>query len=103
MNDTEITNKAKVFFMDDDPKNVIATKEFGVKSVLVNKCEIEYIQQAFNFLYEFNEKHEIYVDLEHPHTEPLFSDEDNSSSELINAIPFEPLPNGEYTPWESND
>jgi len=116
MSNTEITNKANVFFMDDDKKHTDAATDYKIKAVLVDEIGISYIHQAFNFLYDFNEKHEIYVDLKDPDTEPLFSDEENSylTSEAIKAIPFEPLfgeyydeytakslSDGECTPWES--
>ncbi|BDU60349.1 hypothetical protein FLA4_07590 [Candidatus Rickettsia kotlanii] len=91
--------------MDDDIKHVNAAKDYGITVVLVKNKGTEHIHEAFNFLYEFNEQHEIYVELEEPTTEPLLSDEKSTylSPEAINAISFEPISSdyyldGEYTP-----
>jgi|GEM_PF-4022837 len=107
MSNTEITNKANVFFMDDDKKHTDAATDYKVKAVLVDKTGTSYIHQAFNFLEQFNVDHGIIVDLVDPATEPL-SDEENTylSPETIRAIPFDPISkgyysDGEYTPWES--
>nr|WP_232202764.1 hypothetical protein [Rickettsia montanensis] len=102
----EITNKKNVFFMDDYIKHVNAAKDYGITAVLVKNKGTEHIHEAFNFLYEFNEQHEIYVEREEPATELLLSDEESTylSPEAIKAISFEPISSdyysdGEYTPW----
>ncbi|WP_194287755.1 hypothetical protein [Rickettsia massiliae] len=46
-------------------------KTYGITAVLVKNKGTEHIHKAFNFLYEFNEQHEIYVELEEPATENL--------------------------------
>lgn len=92
--------------MDDDKKHTDAAKDYGIIAVLVKNKGTEHIHKAFNFLYDFNEKHEIYAELEEPATEPLLSDEESTylSPEAIKATPFEPISredysDGEYTPW----
>ena len=109
MNNTEITNKKNIFSMDDDIKHVNAAKDYGITAVLVKNKGTEHIHKAFNFLYEFNEQHEIYVELEEPATEPL-TDEENTclSPGAITAIPFDPISredylDSEYTPWGGGD
>ncbi|ABV74693.1 hypothetical protein A1C_01910 [Rickettsia akari str. Hartford] len=61
-NNTGVTNTKNVFFMDDDIKYVNAAKYYGITEVLVENKGKEHIHKAFNFLYEFNEQHEIYVE-----------------------------------------
>ncbi|MCC8407070.1 MAG: hypothetical protein LN560_05735 [Rickettsia endosymbiont of Sceptobius lativentris] len=97
MNNTGITNKANVFFMDDDEKHIKAAKD--ITAVWVKKDDKEYIQKAFNFLYKFNEQHEIYVELNRLDTEHLLSEED-VRQEIIKTIPFDPYYSDgeEYTP-----
>ncbi|MCC8418945.1 MAG: hypothetical protein LN590_05240 [Rickettsia endosymbiont of Glossina mortisans submortisans] len=97
MNNTGITNKANVFFMDDDEKHIKAAKD--ITAVWVKKDDKEYIQKAFNFLYKFNEQHEIYVELNRLDTEYLLSEED-VRQEIIKTIPFDPYysDSEEYTP-----
>ena len=99
-----------VFFMDADIKHVNAAKDYGITVVLVKNKGTEHIHETFNFLYEFNEQYEIYVELEEPATEPLLSDEESTylSPEAIKAISFEPISSdyysdGEYTPWGGGD
>ncbi|MFY9590018.1 hypothetical protein [Rickettsia endosymbiont of Halotydeus destructor] len=100
MRKNEIANKAHVFFMDDDIKNIIAAEKEGIKAVLVEEFGTEYIHKAFNFLQEFNESHGINVDLVEPRTEPLM---DNESSEENNMeVEFNLLKIG-YTPLEKED
>jgi hypothetical protein len=76
--------------MDDDKKHTDAAKDYGIIAVLVKNKGTEHIHKAFNFLYDFNEKHEIYAELEEPAAEPLLSDEESTylSPEAIKAIPF---------------
>ncbi|MCZ6902002.1 MAG: hypothetical protein O7C60_07695 [Rickettsia endosymbiont of Ixodes persulcatus] len=54
--------------MDDDKKHTDAAKDYKIQAAWVKKDDKEYIQEAFNFLYDFNEKREIYVELEDPIT-----------------------------------
>ncbi len=99
MNNTEITNKKNVFFMDDDTKHTDAAKDYGITAVLVENKGKEHIHQACNFLYKFNEQHEIYVDFKDTDTEFFLSEKD-----LRETIPFDPcsydyyLNSEEYTP-----
>ncbi|MGX6960806.1 MAG: hypothetical protein ACIPMY_06370 [Rickettsia endosymbiont of Pentastiridius leporinus] len=86
MRNTEITNKANIFFMDDDPKNVIAAKEFEIKSVLVNKRGTEYIDSVFKSLKKFNVTCGIKVKLEYLITKP----EDDTYYPL-DEIGFDPI------------
>ncbi|MCC8467869.1 MAG: hypothetical protein LN589_04190 [Rickettsia endosymbiont of Eriopis connexa] len=81
--------------MDDDKKHTDAAKDYGVTAVLVEKDGTKYIHEAFNFLYDFNEKHEIYVELEDPAAEPWVSDEENR--DLIRKVPFEPFSDDYYS------
>lgn len=62
MSNTDITNKANVFFMDDDQKHITAAHRLGVQAVLVKKEGTEHIDSAYNFLWKFNAEQEIYVD-----------------------------------------
>ena len=78
MRNTEITNEKNVFFMDDTLKHIKAVEKYEIKAVWVKTKGTENIHQALNFLYDFNEKHEIYVELNYPDTEPLLSDEENT-------------------------
>ncbi|HJD56398.1 MAG TPA: hypothetical protein LFW21_07345 [Rickettsia endosymbiont of Pyrocoelia pectoralis] len=104
MRNTKITNKANVFFMDDDPKNVIAAKEFGIQAVLVEEDGIKYIREAFNFLSQFNK---IDVKLEDPDTEHSSSDEDESylEQDAMKKIGFYPMDKDCFsdTPWEGDN
>ncbi|MCX4083446.1 hypothetical protein N7281_00815 [Rickettsia hoogstraalii] len=100
INNTGVTNKKNVFFMDDDIKHVNAAKDYGITAVLVENKGKEHIHQACNFLYKFNEQHEIYVDFKDTDTEFFLSEKD-----LRETIPFDPcsddyyLNSEEYTPW----
>lgn len=81
--------------MDDDIKHVNAAKDYGVKAVLVENKGKEHIHQACNFLYKFNEQHEIYVELDRLDTEHLLSEED-VRQETIKTIPFDPCSDDYY-------
>ncbi|ABV73249.1 hypothetical protein A1E_01520 [Rickettsia canadensis str. McKiel] len=75
---------------------------YKIQAVWVKKDDKDYIQEACNFLYDFNEKHEIYVELEDPATEIYDKNSICFSQEEINTIPFEPFSSGydsdgEYT------
>ncbi|WP_341786944.1 hypothetical protein [Rickettsia endosymbiont of Cantharis rufa] len=76
MSNTEITNKANVFFMDDTKKHTDAAKDYGTIAVLVKNKGTEHIDKAFNFLYEFDEQHEIYVELNYLDAAPPLSEKD---------------------------
>jgi len=69
MEKTGITNIKNVFFMDDDPKNVIAATDFGIQAVLVGKDGIEYINEVYNFWHKFNNGHDIFVEFNNPFIE----------------------------------
>jgi FMN phosphatase YigB (HAD superfamily) len=103
MRNIGITNKKNVFFMDDDKKHTDAATDYKIQAVLVKTKGTEYIHEAFKFLYEFNEQHEIYVELNYLDTAPLLSEKD-LKQEIIESIGFEPISDdyysdGEYTPW----
>lgn len=86
--------------MDDDTKHTDAAKDYGITAVLVENKGKEHIHKACNFLYKFNEQHEIYVDFKDTDTEFFLSEKD-----LRETIPFDPcsydyyLNSEEYTPW----
>ncbi|AFC71483.1 hypothetical protein [Rickettsia australis] len=73
--------------MDDDIKHVNAAKDYGITAVLVENKGKEHIHKAFNFLYEFNEQHEIYVELNYLDTASLLSEKD-LKQKIIESIGF---------------
>ncbi|GAA5252864.1 hypothetical protein [Candidatus Rickettsia kedanie] len=73
--------------MDDDIKHVNAAKDYGITAVLVENKGKEHIHKAVNFLYEFNEQNEIYVELNYLDTASLLSEKD-LKQKIIESIGF---------------